>query len=127
LKLYAGLLAGWTLVIFWATLTPSDSLPDSGLFEFPYFDKVAHLGLFLVFAFLLCGALWYRGGAFLRKIPKFSVTMLMVLLLSIFIEFTQKMIPGRDYEILDILANLTGALIGFLAFELKLKKFSRLN
>ena len=125
MRLYTGLVIAWTIVIFWATLTPAESLPESGLFDFPFFDKIAHFGLFVVFSYLLSGALWHRAQVNIAKSTRFFLAFTIAFVMSLLIEFLQKLIPGRDFEILDILANLAGTVVGFLVWEMKLLKFSR--
>jgi VanZ family protein len=67
-------------------------------------DKIHHLLAFFVLAFLLEGSfdLWARH---------FWLKVTILLSYGLFIEFVQWFIPSREFSLLDILADLSGAII----------------
>jgi VanZ family protein len=94
-------------------LTPADQMPDIA----GQYDKLEHGTAFLILA--LCGriafpsrrALWFLLGG--------------LALLGATIEFTQMMIPGRDAEFMDEVADITGAIIGLGVGEMLLRPLGR--
>jgi VanZ family protein len=73
----------------------------------PGFDKVLHFGGFFVLSILLLTTL-----GFYNVHGRSLITVVVALTIGIIIEFVQIGIPGRDFELLDIFADLVGILIG---------------
>lgn len=116
LKRHLSRLPAWLLtivtvaLILWLTLAP-DPLPDEEpLHLFPGADKVVHG---LMFGFLTFTALvdWSRGRDYRRVGWKVCLlTAALVTCFGIAIEFAQRgMALGRGFEILDMVADGTGA------------------
>jgi len=97
----AVLLILWIIVIFVLTGYPSLKMPTIN--ETPL-DKFYHLIIFFIL-----GLLEYP---LLKKFPFFLVGGAIVF----FAEFQQLIIPGRDFEIADIIAGIFGLLIAFFVF-----------
>lgn len=87
-------------------------LPATKLGEMPGSDKLWHLGGYLVLA-LPIPLLWSKG----RQI--FAAAFLLALY-GIGLEFAQQYVPGRSFEVADMLANSTGVGCG-LALSLWLR------
>lgn len=94
-----GLLVVWIVVIF--VLTGYPSLETPRIKEIPM-DKFYHFILFFILAFL--------QHKIFRPFRFFLFGMIIILLA----ECQQLIIPGRDFEILDIVAGLVGLVAGFL-------------
>jgi VanZ family protein len=90
------------LLLFGAFNFEVDAVPKT-----PGFDKVLHLGGFLVFSILLLTTL-----GFYNVHGRSLITVVVALTIGIIIEFVQIGIPGRDFELLDIFADFVGILIG---------------
>lgn len=81
---------------------------------------MVHAGIFGVHAYLLSG--------FLAEIPRININTLKSILIVIaistvyglFIEIIQYFIPGRSFEILDIIANFIGISIASIFFQIKI-------
>lgn len=92
----------WIVVIF--VLTGYPTLEPPTMTDFPI-DKLYHLIIFLVLGFLQ-----YRV---LRTIYFFVVGIGTIVLA----EVQQLIIPGREFEILDMFAGLLGLCIAFVVFK----------
>jgi VanZ family protein len=104
----------WGIFILIATLTPGRSLPSSSLFRF---DKLIHVIIFGVFAWLVLRALYLSGhltpeNSFRIYILVASVT----IVFGIAIELLQQLIPDRGADINDVIANTTGIILAQLIF-----------
>jgi VanZ family protein len=104
-------------VIYLATvailsLMPSYDLPRFTIF--PEIDKVVHISMYLGLSFLACWSL---------EIKRDQMKPLYLLLTSVFMygvlmEILQRtMHNGRNFDFRDMLANLTGAIIGILIYR----------
>lgn len=69
------------------------------------YDKVVHTALFTV-----------MGIAAQAAAP--FISLIITVPVAIGLEYVQKQIPYRTYDIVDMLANLTGILLGLVSFEL---------
>jgi len=92
-------IALYTLIFVLAIIPPSE-----GQIGLPYMDKIIH---FLAF-FILSVATLY---AF--QVTRIFHCVILIICFGICIEVIQFFIPYRSFEILDIIADIIGALIGF--------------
>jgi VanZ family protein len=78
-------------------------------------DKIAHLGVFAILAFLLCAA-----GTTLRHSPRRVVATVIVIVAAYgaFDELTQQLVPDRFSDFHDWIADMLGAGVGITAFIL---------
>ena len=104
----------WTLLIAIAMCLPGGYIPKENGFVLPNFDKLVHLGMFGGFVFLWslyltkfrlpAGKLLLGFFCFYLLSNGFGVAM----------EYVQKYwIPGRDYDLADIIADMWGAGVGY--------------
>jgi len=103
----------WLGLILYASLTPSDKLPDFQLFK--HADKVIHWGMYFGLSFLFIPAC--------LKEQNYKTSYLIALIISLFIgigmEFLQPLISkGRSAEIADGIADGIGAITGIIAYQL---------
>ena len=96
------LLVFWIIVIFVLTGYPSLKTPE--IKEFPV-DKLYHF-----FIFFILGILEYR-------ILKTHLFFLLGCSVVIIAELQQLLIPGRNFEILDMFAGVIGLLIAYIIFK----------
>lgn len=100
----------WTAIVVAVCVVPGRWLPPAEVslspVRFPHLDKLVHAGLFAVFS-----VLWMWAG---RSPKRWSRVLAGGLGLAILTELVQGMpVIGRDSDLLDALADVFGALIGF--------------
>lgn len=104
----------WTLLIAVLTLMPGNYIPRVLTFlDWLSPDKILHLILFGVYAFILAEGLSRQDKqSIIGKHP--VLTSLMIgIVFAIFTEVMQKfVIPGRHGNIYDMLADLLGSILG---------------
>ena len=101
----------WVAVITVLCLMPGDDLPKTGFFNIPYFDKIAHTGMYFILALLLFNPLKSVGLSVLPASMAFS------LLLGGGLELLQHFCTlNRSGSWFDLLADLIGAFLGILVF-----------
>lgn len=93
--------------IFYFSHQPADSL-DLPLF--PHADKLIHAIIYGFLAGTVIYALLPHSSGW-RPVSFFLVVMLVCLSYGVLDEFHQRFIPGRDPDILDIVADGVGSLI----------------
>ncbi len=108
----------WILLILLLGLSPGEAMPDTDVWDFLSFDKVAHFFIFAVLSFLLIIG-FTKQYSF--KFVKYNAQILAIgfsIFYSLLIELGQALIPGRSMEYADLLANCIGALSGWVIFYL---------
>ncbi|NOX17310.1 MAG: hypothetical protein GXO87_03395 [Chlorobi bacterium] len=103
---YFPLLFYW-LLLFVATTLPSKALPSLGVS-----DKIEHFFAYMVLAFLVLLTFHFQ-----EKIESFHIypvlsTIAIVSIYGLLDELHQNLIPGRDPEVYDWVANFLGAVVG---------------
>ena len=102
----------WIAIIFGLSSIPNVS-PENVRFP-SWTDKFAHFFEYMVFALL-----YYRGLSYDRKVRKLLYFLLVLMTgfaLAGLDEYYQSFIPGRDSDVMDILADLTGVVAGTAIF-----------
>lgn len=98
----------------WATimmLMPSSGFPS---IEIPNIDKLAHIGIYFL-SFLLWVFSFFQGKSNVKYLVFSVITLL--LFYGMVIEVVQgRWIPDRTFDLWDIVANLTGLIIGIVVF-----------
>ena len=101
----------WSALIFVLLSLPGSELPEAP--HFPLFDKMIHVFLFGTHVYLWNRYLAPRAGSD-RRVWVFFLTFLISSLYGIGMEYYQKyFVPNRGYETGDMIADITGALIGW--------------
>lgn len=103
----------WAIVIFILCTLPGQDLPDPHL-NIPHLDKIVHFGMFFIMALLLCNELEYQTRFSLRKI--FLISVSVIFLYGGIIEILQKYFFNRSGDVLDLLADVAGGIIGCLLY-----------
>ncbi len=106
----------WAVLILVLTLTPGASVPDYKLFSY---DKLGHLAIFSILAFLMSSGIYAKNGQMSKSI---QLSLLPVIIYGMLIEIIQDYIPGRSMELLDLLANSSGSILGISLFYISIKK-----
>lgn len=94
------------IAVMGASLIPSDQIPVA----VPFSDKAAHLFSYFILTFV----------ALLSSNQNHSVLTILAVqfLIGVGVEIAQSFIPGRSPELLDVLANSLGVMIGVLVYFL---------
>lgn len=105
---------GWLLLVLLLTLTPGENMPQANLWEgLLSFDKVAHFFIFGTLVFLMIVGLTKQYRYELLRTNAVRISLALGIIYGIIIEIIQQFIPGRGFEVADIIANTIGCLIGF--------------
>lgn len=103
----------WTLFILVLTLIPGESLPSVGLFQV---DKLVHIFFFFVLMILSSYNLKQVYEHWPLSISSLLVSSVYSVGLGTGIEIAQRVVPGRNFSLLDILANCIGVGAGYFVF-----------
>ncbi|MEA3296876.1 MAG: VanZ family protein [candidate division Zixibacteria bacterium] len=82
------------------------------------FDKIAHLLEYAIFSVLIFRS-FSHWDVTSRPTRTFLFSALFLSLFAVFDEFYQKLIPGRNTDPLDIIADLSGALLVLIVLGLR--------
>lgn len=110
----------WMGVLFWLSAQPSIATPTL----FSAQDKVFHAGAYGILGLFLLGAMrppLFTGYTRLQ----IRLTVIIASLYGISDEFHQSFVPGRSPEVLDWLADTTGALLAAILLAQLSRSFSK--
>jgi VanZ family protein len=108
----------WNALILLASLMPTDGLSDSRWMEFPYLDKIVHFLMYAILTMLILRENHVFKGKY-RQINVLTISFAYVFLMGFFIEILQNsFFIGRNFDIFDVLANVTGALVALAGFRI---------
>lgn len=103
---------GWFVFISVLFFLPGSALPQEGWLKQIYFDKWVHTGFFALLVFLWLSA--FHNGS--KYFTPFLLTA--IALYAVLVEIIQKeWIPNRSFDVYDIIADITGAVLGLLVWE----------
>lgn len=109
--------AGWTLVILALCSMPGRAIPQISWLELLSFDKFVHASIFFVEQLLLMRALQLSVKGYQWFALAFTVSYGGALELMQYYVFSE-----RSGDVLDFIANATGAFVGLLLFNKVSKK-----
>lgn len=113
LIIYRYLFVMWSITLFTLTSIPKLSTPSTGILEI---DKIAHFVVYLIFAFLLVKILNKDKRSLLR------ILIVAALIIPLIDELHQIPIPGREFSIYDIIADMAGFAV--IIFFVRAKRLS---
>lgn len=111
------------LAVYWFALVIATSLPAQNLPKTSINDKVEHFIAFLGLGFLLSFTLYVQNKYKLLKINHSISAVLIALAYAVIDEIHQLFIPGRQCDVLDVSADLIGAIAGILLIKVIIKIF----
>jgi VanZ family protein len=119
-KKYAlGLALLFTGITIAGSLMPSDNLSSTRFIEIPHFDKVVHFTMYM-----LMGLSWCTVFHNWKKSIYWVFGLLFILGLGL--EILQfYFLTGRFFEIPDLIANITGSILGIIIFLMWIKRTTR--
>jgi VanZ family protein len=116
----------WSLMTATVTLLPGSTIDQLNLWGILSFDKAGHFMLYCIYTILLINA--FRSGQkksyVSSKILVFSF--LIATCFGLVLEMIQSKIPGRNFDFIDMIANIAGSIFGLSAitFFIKFKLYS---
>jgi len=111
-KIYSAI--GWTFMVILLLSLPGSMLPNESHFSIPQFDKFVHITLFGGFVLLWNFYLSTRPLSTKKLLRWFFFIFMLGSALGIAMEFVQKYwIPFRDFDTVDIIADMIGAGLGY--------------
>jgi VanZ family protein len=114
----------WTIFIFILMAIPGNMLPKEEKTFIPNLDKLIHATLFGSFVFLWSIYYATRKERNNNSDSRFVLILIIACLYGVATELMQKyLIPNRDYDIFDIMADSIGAVLGFIFVLLTVKWF----
>jgi VanZ family protein len=109
----------WTIIIFILLALPGNLLPNENHFNIPNLDKYVHITLFGSFVFLWSFYYLVKQEKNNNSYRQSVVILIVACLYGIAMEYVQKyFIPNRYFDIYDIVADIVGAVTGFLFVRL---------
>lgn len=115
------------LIIYWLILIVATSLPSSKVPQLGLSDKLEHFIAYFFLAVLIILVIITQEKKSILRTRPFLFTILIVVLYALFDELHQLFIPGRYCELIDLLADVIGGLLGVLFFYITLKSISVLT
>ena len=116
----------WTFFILILMAIPGKMLPEEEKTFIPNLDKLVHATLFGCFVFLWSIYYATRKERNNHSNSRYFLIMIVACLYGYGTELMQKyIIPNRDYDIYDILADSIGAVLGFLFVRLTVNWFKQ--
>lgn len=89
-------------------------MPQTSLWEnLLSFDKVAHFFIFGVLVFLMIIGLSKQYRYLFLRNKAVQISLAIGIAYGIIIEIIQQFIPGREFEVADIVANTIGCFMGY--------------
>ncbi|MDA3861371.1 MAG: VanZ family protein [Melioribacteraceae bacterium] len=110
-------------MIFVLTSIPGSSIPKvlGGV------DKIKHFGAYFVLAFLLNFALQIQNRYPLISKKSILFTFLITLFYGLFDEVHQIFIPGRYFDLWDLLADVVGSVVGIFLVKIIISNYKNEN
>lgn len=106
----------WLCLIVFASLIPSDKIPDYALFL--HADKVVHFCMYFGFSFLIIPLLTIQKNYLKSFYLSFIISVLIGILMECFQYLTK---IGRSAEFFDFLANIIGSIAGIVIYQLTIR------
>ena len=114
----------WLPAIIWAGfIFYLSSLQGVSLPAFPYYDKIAHLSLYLVLGYFVMMAIVKAHDV--RTGTALIVCMIIVTVYGLSDELHQTFVPTRTAEVFDVLSDIFGGALGALIYGYKFRYFKK--
>ncbi len=112
---YTALTIIWAVLLTILLLMPGDNIPEQDFL--PGFDKLVHVGIFGIFSFLFVNTIKKSGKHRIQR-SKLIFSFFVTFLYSVALEYCQRFVPGRSFDISDLLANGIGIIVGLFLFAI---------
>ena len=108
----------WLGIILFITLRPGGDAPIFEFLQYPGVDKLGHFGLFLIWSLLYFPEVFWPGDVKTPKKPRIWSVVVSSLVLAIATETAQLYIPGRSFDVIDIVADILGSVTALAAVKI---------
>ena len=107
----------WTIAIAVLSLMPNPEISQISWTDGIQIDKLAHIFLYMMYSILLGR---YLAGGNMPKVKQSLVILAVPIAFGILMEFMQYYLsPSRFFDMLDIIANIIGSIVGLLILKIK--------
>ncbi|MGB5474194.1 MAG: VanZ family protein [Gammaproteobacteria bacterium] len=117
-RLFLVLTIGWAALIYYLSDQPGIDLPSL----FPQQDKFLHLVAYGMLGFFAMGSC--MAGRCRRRAAHYWVVVSLVGLYGVLDEIHQYFVPGRHSDVLDVLADVSGGMLGAGLMFLLLRRYA---
>lgn len=119
--------AGWAGFIYVLSDRPASSFDSFNALVpwLPAASYFVHVGLYFVLGALLYGAIILVRP--LSRMSSVGWVLIAVILYGFMDEYHQRFVDGRSFEAVDLIADVTGALIAMVVFELGIALWQRFS
>jgi VanZ family protein len=105
----------WFIISTILLTLPGSDIPKAGWLDKIYFDKIVHVGMFALLSVLWCFALLKKTSDRKKLRQWFLSVAIIWIIYGIAMEFVQRyFIPGRSFDINDMIADAAGATAGLI-------------
>jgi VanZ family protein len=119
---YNALTIIWWVIMSVLIFLPGNQLPETNDWDFLMLDKLAHFGLFAIFAFLLIRGLNKQYQFLSLRRHSLIYSLAFGIFYAVSAEFLQQYASDRHFEWQDMIANALGILTGLLIYLVFVKK-----
>jgi len=113
----------WLFVILYLSFTPLTNWPQPTLFQKLYIDKVVHIFMYAALSFLLLRGFFLQQKKQHLRYALIVTSLIICAGLGVAVEFLQPVLTMyRRFEWMDMVANATGVVTGWLIFSWLLSK-----
>ena len=106
------------VILAFLMLLPSENIPDVKVFSY---DKLGHLAVFAILYLLLAWGFTKQNQNKADNKSKY-LALTISIVYSTSLELLQKLVPGRAFDLYDIIANSSGIFTGLIIFSFLNKK-----
>ncbi len=108
----------WTVLILYLSFSPLQAWPKSSIFQKLYLDKVVHITMYAVLAFLLLRSVFMHWKKQTIRLNTIVYALVFAAAFGIAVEFLQPVLTMyRKFEWMDIAANISGVFFGLYIFN----------
>lgn len=108
----------WAILLLFMVLIPGDLLPDSKSGSFTGLDKLVHVFFFSILILLMIVGFSKQYEYQKLRYNAVGFSLGISVIYGLIMESAQSLVPGRNVELLDVVANTSGCLIGIGLFYL---------
>lgn len=111
----------WSIIIIILCSIPGQEFPDTSFLDIPHLDKIIHFGLYCILSVVTVNGFYKQIRISLLAQSPYLFTIIYSISLGVVIEVLQHyIIPFRQGDIYDVLANAGGCIFGSILVFYKL-------